>query len=422
MRAQRPADRSRGRRASLAAAVLTTLLLVGPAHGRAEGAEIGPETDLCSSLQTLAPGVELVLRSGHYRAGCVVARGGTPGARVVIRSADGNDPARLVAPPGAVSVLSIRASDVTLRGLHFGPTAVDVDGVRVVSGQRVSIDDCQFSQMGGVAVVAGDASLRSLAVRRNQITDSTATAMSFGCRDGISCSITGLVIQGNLIRAVTSHYSQIGYGVVIHVNSAAIIRDNTILDTKGPGIMVQGSVDLSTASLIERNFVRGSRTSSGIVLGGGPAVVRNNIATHNFEAGITLENYMRRGLLRGIVVAHNTVYANREAGLAVPGRSPLEATFLNNAIHAMVGTPLLPHPRAGLRMNGNLDCSWAPCFANAEALDFSPFAGSLLAGPAPIQLEPGLPTDDFFATPRATPPAIGAVDRPSGPVRLGLRP
>ena len=405
----------------MAISVLAVLLICPPGGGPG-AAEIGPETDLCSALHGLGPGEELTLRAGHYRAGCALRQGGTPRAPIVIRSADMDQPAHLVAPPDSVSTLSVRASDITLRGLHFGPTRSEVDGVRVISGQRVSIEDCRFNQMGGFAVVAADTSVRNLTVRRNLVSDSTATAMSFGCRDGISCVASGLVIQGNVIRSVSAIPPQPGHGVQIQLNSSAIIRDNVILDTKGAGIMIQGAADLSTTSLIERNFAQGSRASSGILVGGGPAVIRNNVTALNFDAGIALENYMRRGLLRAIVVAHNSVYANQQGGLQAPGHSPMEATFLNNAVHARAGTLALPLPRPGLRMSGNVDCSWAPCFANPDALDFSPFAGSILAGRGPSQSEPGVPADDFFASPRAAPPAVGAVDRPSGPIRLGPRP
>jgi len=404
------------------ASVVGALLVVGWTLGSAPAAEIGPESDLCGALEGLQPGEELVLRPGDHRAGCVIRRGGTPGAPVVIRSAGPDQPARLVHPGGDVNLLNIRASDVVVRGLHFGPTKQDVDGVRIISGHRISVEECQFSRMGGIAVVANHTSVRGLTVRRNVITDSTATAMYFGCHEGTECTIIGLLIEGNFIRGVTALSPQVGYGLQVKLNSSAIIRDNVILDTKGPGIMVYGSRDLITASLVERNFVRGSRTSSGIVIGGGPVVVRNNISGWNVEAGVGLENYGRRGLLRGVVVVHNSVYGNQQGGIMVPGQGPLEATLLNNAAHARAGTLAVPEARAGLRTTGNVDCSMVPCFANADALDFSPFTGSSLVGRGMGPADTSVPADDFFGNRRVVPATIGAVDRSSGPVRLGVRP
>ena len=415
-------DRKDHRAAPAIALLGGALLLAGLVLGRAEGAEIGPEEDFCAALEGLNPGDELALRPGDYRAGCVVRRGGTAGAPVVIRSAEPDQPAHLVHPGGDINVLTIRASDVVVRGLRFGPTGGDHDGVRVISGHRIVVEDCQFTGMGGIAVVANHTSVRGLTVRRNAITGSRSTAMYFGCHDGVACNVTGLVIEGNHIRGVTAPSPQIGYGIQVKLNSSASIRNNVITETKGPGIMVYGSRDLLATSLVERNFVRGSRTSSGIVVGGGPVLVRNNISAWNVEAGIGLENYARRGLLRGVVVVHNTVYANILGGIMAPEEGPLEATVLNNAVHARAGTPPLPAPRPGLRMTGNVDCTWGPCFANADALDFSPFTGSILVSRGLGRAEPIVPTDDFFGTARGTLPTIGAVDQPKGPVHLGATP
>jgi hypothetical protein len=63
---------------------------------------------------------------------------------------------------------------------------------------------------------------------------------------------------------------------------------------------VYGASDAANVSAVERNFVAGSRTSSAIVVGGGPAIVRNSVATTSVEAGIGLEDYGRRGPLGGV--------------------------------------------------------------------------------------------------------------------------
>jgi hypothetical protein len=402
----------------VAAAALAAGLLIGRAHG----AEIGPDANLCAALEALPPGEELVLQPGDYRAGCVIRRGGSPTAPLVIRSADPQQPAHLVHPGPDANILNVRASDVVIRGLRFGPTGADMDGVRVISGHRITVEECQFTGMGGIAVAANHTSVRGLTVRRNLITESRATALYFGCHDGAACSVTGLLIEGNHIRGVSVAGADVGYGIQVKLNSSATIRNNVILDTKGPGIMVYGARDLITTSLIERNFVRGSRTSSGIVVGGGPVMVRNNISGWNVEAGIGLENYGGRGLLRGVVLVHNSVYANQQGGIWAPEQGPLEATLHNNAVHARAGTPPLPPARPGLRMTGNVDCTWARCFANADALDFSPFTGSILAGRGLGVAEPIVPSDDFFGARRGLLPTIGAVDQPKGPVHLGRTP
>jgi Right handed beta helix region len=410
---------ARRRIAGAALGLLLGLSAAGP--GGAAVLEIGPDADLCGALSQLQPGDELVLQSGDYQGGCKVRQGGLPGRPIVIRSADPAEPARLTRSGDAVNMLEIHASDLVIRSLAFGPTVTDADGVRIITGSRITVEDCRFSRMGGIAVAANHSSLQGLTVRRNVITDSTATAMYFGCHDGMACRIGGLIVEGNYIRNVTAPPAEVGYGLEVKLNSAGLIRDNVIVDTKGPGIMVYGAQDLVTASVVERNFVRGSRTSSGIVVGGGPAVVRNNVSGWNFEAGIGLENYKQRGLLRAITVTHNSVYANREGGIMVPATGWVEVAILNNAASGRAGTPALPAPRPGIRLVGNLDCSWMACFANPEGLDFSPYPGSLLTGLGVARAMDGVPHDDYFGVPRRTPAAIGAIERPAAAIQYGLK-
>ena len=406
-------------RSAVLAAALSFVVAAYPRPS--EALEIGPETDLCVALDNLQSGEELVLLPGDYRSGCAIRRGGFPGAPTVIRAADPSHRPRLLHPGRPVNMLEVRASDIVIRSLDFSPGLAEADGVRVIMGNRITVEDCHFIQMGGIAVVANHTSVHGLTVRRNVISDSNSTGMYFGCHDGLGCTISGLRVEGNHIHGVTAPRPEIGYGIQVKLNSSGVIRDNMISDTKGPGIMVYGSRDLVATSVVERNFTKGSRTSSGIVVGGGPALVRNNISIANFDSGIGLENYGRRGLLRRIVLAHNTVYGNQGAGISVPDDGPLEALLINNAVHARPGARGVPATRAGLRLAGNVDCSLALCFANAHGLDFSPFPGSLLFGVAALQPGESSPVDDFFGRRRGMPPAIGAVEEASGPVRPGIK-
>jgi hypothetical protein len=398
------------------------LAVLGLASAPASALNIGPEADLCVAIQSLAPGEELVLEAGDYRAGCVIRRSGQTGLPLVVRAADPARRPRLLYPGHPVNMLEIRASDVTIRGLEFWGSFGDADGIRIMSGNRITIEDCRFFQLGGIAIAATHASVQSLAVRRNVIAESHATGMYFGCHDGLDCTISGLVVEGNHIQGVSAPASAVGYGLQVKLNSSGVIRGNVIQDTKGPGIMVYGARDLITTTVVERNFVSGSRTSSGIVIAGGPALVRNNVAVGNFEAGIGLEIYQRRSLLRSIILAHNSVYGNRQAGISIADGDRVEASILNNAVHGPGGTPVLPSARPGLRLVGNVDCTWMPCFTNPDGLDFSPFPGSLLGAAGIPGTDRTRVDDDFFGMRRRVPASIGAVDRPSGPIRLGVWP
>ena len=407
-----------GRTAAAGTMVALFALAASPSAAR----EIGPEADLCGEINRLTPGEELVLRPGDYQGPCTIRRGGEPGAPLVIRAAEPARPPRIVYDGRMTNVLEVRASHVVIRGLEFGPTQSSVDAVRIFAANDVVVEDCRFTGLGGIAVVANHSSLHGLTVRRNVIRDSKATAMYFGCHNGLTCVVTGLVVEGNHIRGVTAPDPEIGYGIQVKLNSSAVIRDNLISDTKGPGIMVFGARDLVSSSLVERNVVVGSRTSSGIVVGGGPAVIRNNVSALNGEAGIGLEDYHRRGLLRAIAVVANTVYKNAAGGITAPESGLRDVAVINNAAHAPAGRPSVPARQPGLQLAGNVDCTWVPCFANPDGMDFSPFPGSPLVGLGVLQGKPWFPKDDFFGTRRGPLPTVGAIERPSGPIPLGIKP
>jgi hypothetical protein len=232
---------------------------------------------------------------------------------------------------------------------------------------------------------------------------------------------TGLTIEGNYIHTVRAPDPEIGYGIQIKLNSGGVVRDNTIIDTKGPGIMVYGTMDLTRASLIEGNVVMGSLRSSGIVAGGGPAVIRNNVSIGNAMAGVGVEDYGRRGMLRGVTVVHNTLYRNEQRAVTLSRNGHIDVTIINNALHGRPG-PLLPEPQPGLRMAGNIDCRAQACFVDPENSDFSPVPGGLLIGTGTVRVEPWVPAQDYFGTPRPVPPTPGAIEPPGGLIRLAPRP
>jgi len=45
--------------------------------------------------------------------------------------------------------------------------------------------------------------------------------------------------------------SEIGYGIQVKLNSIGIIRDDVIINTKGPGIMVYDASDLEKINVVE---------------------------------------------------------------------------------------------------------------------------------------------------------------------------
>jgi Right handed beta helix region len=388
------------------------------AAAAASGAEIGPDDNLCAAANSLRPGDELVLRPGLYRGPCSIRRGGVPGQPVTIRAADPAQRPRVVYGGRSSNVLNVHADHVVIRGLEIGPTQANIDGIRIYRATGITVEDCLFTQLGGIAVVANHADVHDVVVRRNTIRASRATAMYFGCHDGAACLVSGLLVEGNHIRGVEAAPEQVGYGVQVKLNSSAIIRDNVIMATKGPGIMVYGSQTNGAASLVERNVVVGARTAAGIVIGGGPALVRNNVVLQSGEGGIGLEDYAGRGLLRGVVIAHNSLWDNVLGGVRVLGNGLEDVLIVNNAVHAQDGTSALPPGRPGLRLLGNVDCSRIRCFADPGRRDFSPTPGSPLMTAGGGATGPWAPTDDLIGTARGAWATAGAIQHSAPPIAL----
>src|SRR5207247_2533937 len=248
---------------------------------------------------------------------------------IVIRAADPARRPRILYSGSTTNVFEVRASNVTIRGLEFGPTHPDADAIRIFNANGVTIEDCHFNHLGSLAVVANHASVRGLVVRGNVIRNSLATALYFGCHDGNGCSITGLLIEGNFIDGVTAPDSQIGNG---------------------------------------------------------------------------LEDYKKRGLLRGVVVVNNTLYKNQTGAITAPENGVSGVVIVNNAGHGSLGSRTYPAAQTGLRLVGNVDCTAMACFSNPEQRDFSPHAASILRSAGTSWVAAWMPREDYFRARRSNPP------------------
>jgi hypothetical protein len=383
--------------------------------------EIGPGANLCAEINSLPPGEELVLQPGEYQGPCTIRNSGSAHQPLVIRAKDASARPRIMYQGDRANVLNIAASYVTIRGLAFGPTRADVDAIRVRSGDFITIAECEFEGVGGIVFVANTKSGRGLIFRNNHIQSSQTTGIYIGCHDGIGCVQEDVLVEGNFIDGVDAPDPHIGYGIQIKLNSTARIRENIIMNTKGPGIMVYGATAPDKLSVIERNAVSGSRQSGAIVLGGGPAIVRNNVVSRSAEGGIRLENYGRRGLLRNIAIVHNTAFDNPGGGITLQPLIPLRDVWIgNNAVHSPGRSPAYPSSATGLLSLGNVDCSRAACFQDPYRGDFSPATGSPLIGAGIPRLSEWMSGDDFAGNPRGHPPTVGAFESQSSSIPRGL--
>ena len=371
--------------------------------------EIGPEDNFCRAINDADSGNEIVLRPGDHRGPCTIRRGGTAERPLVIRALDPERRARIVYEGESANVLEVRADHVVIKGLAFGPTRKSVDGVRIRARHDVSVIDCEFVGMGGIAVAANQSTLQGLLVKGNSVSMSGSSAMYFGCQDGDACRVSDIVIEKNRIEGVTAAESEVGYGMQIKLNSSAIIRDNVVTDTKGPGIMVYGARDRASENLVERNFVSGSRTSSGIVIGGGPALVRNNVALGNALAGIALLDYAHWGLLHQIKVGFNTLLENGAGAITASQDKLIDSMMVGNVGWASARGALFPPRQGGLVAFDNLACEKS-CFANIDLLDLAPARNSLL-DKRTVGVKAGwIPEEDYYRQRRKVPPRLGAVE------------
>jgi hypothetical protein len=398
-----------------------TILFALFTDGQTSVREIGPDANFCAEVNDLTPGEVLELLPGDYRGPCRIHRDGRAGAPITVQGKSVNEKPRVIYDGHGSNVIEINADYVTVRGLKLGPTKRHVDGVRIVAARGITIEDCEFSNLGGIAIAATRTSVDGLIVRRNVVTDSAATAMYFGCHDGIGCQISNLVIERNFIKGVDAADPEIGYGMQIKLNSVGSILDNVIADTKGPAIMVYGSLDDGRRSVIERNFVTGSRQSSGILIGGGPALARNNIAAHNFAGGIRLQDYGNRGLLRKIIVVNNTSYRNGKDEFVVPADVKVSQTlFALNAATTTEGGQAFPKRRSGLDLRQNVACTLKRCFSDASSLNFSPVTASVISSVRRVD-DAQTPQDDYFGRSRIGRLTAGAIGIPGPSIRLGIK-
>ena len=109
------------------------------------------------------------------------------------------------------------------------------------------VGELPFSRLGGIAVVANH-QMFGAGGPPERHSRFAGNGMYFGCHDGSVCTVTQLVVEGNFIDGVTAPDPQDRIGMQVKLNSVATIRDNIVMNTKGPGIMVYGSHNMAEVS------------------------------------------------------------------------------------------------------------------------------------------------------------------------------
>ncbi len=370
--------------------------------------------DFCAAVNAAAPGDEVLLEGSSYQGPCRVSASGSAGSPITLRSGTPGQRVAITYSGSNSNVIDVDGQYLRFVDLEFGPTNDAIDAIKIKSGGFVEIEGCRFFQVGGISVSALASDTDGVVIRGNRFEDLQATGIYIGCQSGMGdCSAANVLIEDNVIDGVSS--TAVGYGLQIKLDSYGIVRDNVIVDTKGPAVHIYGSDDSARLNVVEGNLLVGSRNNGTLEIAGGPTIARNNIVVDGQGGALVVYQYQGRdSVVRDIRILGNTLFSNPGQGSAVSlskwdvGRGH---EFTGNASNQ------LPAPVSGVPMNGNVDCSGgAMCFTDPSARDFFPVMNSALAGSGASPQTPSELTTDFCGRSRATPPTAGAFEASGAPV------
>lgn len=392
--------------------------------GAAQAVEIGPADDFEGAAAQLAPGEELVLRGGTYtfNGNVSVSVNGTPTQPITIRAKDGEQPI-LEQATGSHNVIEIRGSTyLVLRGLTVRGGS---HGIRLMSSDHVTIEDCEIYETGDVALSANSGgTYEGLIIRRNHIhhTNGTGEGMYLGCNND-GCRIANSVIEDNYVHDTIRASVTQGDGIEIKEGSYGnIVRNNVIHDTKYPGILLYSTVGNGAPNIVEGNVVWNSNDNT--IQVAADAIIRNNVILGNVslqphQAGspsnlefvhntvISAGGGVRvSGITGPVLIANNAVYAQGAAISLVSG-DVAQVTLAGN-----VGAGGLSGAGSGYTEgNGIANDLVAADYSGAPPVDAFPSDGSALIGAG----DPGHATTvDFNGTARSGSTDAGAYHHQAG--------
>ncbi len=383
-------------------------MLIAPLLATALAADLtlAPGEDWCAALNAAAPGDTITLAAGEHAGPCTITASGEEGAPITLAGED----AAIVYEGASANVTDLNGSHLVLRGLRFGPTSADIDAVKIRAGEDITLSENRFDRVGGISVSANSADTARVSILNNEFEDLRATGLYLGCHDG-TCISADFLIQGNRFDGVTS--TGVGYAMETKLGSYGTIADNTVHDAQGPAVEVYGSSG-GERTVVERNLVIGSRDAATLEIGGGPALVRNNIVIGGAGAALSVYDYGGRGLVQDIVVIGNTLWGVGGAAVNLSGwEAGAGLAFEGNALGRDDGASAMPEGIDGVPMEGNLDClDGAACWRDATGWDLWPLEAGALVG-AGVVTDPAL-TEDWCGRSRAAPPTVGALEPGSG--------
>lgn len=358
-----------------------------------------PWKTLDRAFETLEPGRTIVLRAGEYEPGPDIEVSGTADAPIVISSFDGER--AVIVADGTNGVRIDGASHVTVRGLEVtAPESSERGaGIRADNGASniVIVDNIVHGMPG------------------NGIGSSRADR---------------LTIEGNVVFGNAEDRPNQPSGISLFLltgdgagdDFANVIRGNLVYDNRNLTPTEEGELTDGNCIIIDRSQAQDGDDESRPDYEG-RTLIENNICSRNGGRGVHI--------LRSdnVVVRHNTFYRNLETE-EIRQRSGELSAFKARDVE-FVGNVVVPRGGAsaasiedssGVFQSGNWFDTENPVDLGAEdvkaaypfvadeprsdrAEDFEPvLASSVAPGPS------GAPAADYFGTPRAERPAVGAVE------------
>lgn len=298
---------------------------------------VSPGDDLTLILEQLEPGDEVVLHEGTYRGKSVLNKSGSNEKPITIRGFGQGERRPVLLWEGTdANLFQVNGSNVVFDYLEFRSkyTYCMRMGLQGKGASNVVIRNNVFYECGGGCISANaTADYDRISITDNYFVGPKKTPVYIGSHSG-KASVTRFAFEGNVVDGSQIYGGGItGYGIELKLNvTKSVIENNFITNTKGPGIMVYGAEKSNpeNANTVRNNIVIGSRNDAGIVVGGGPSHVFDNLIL-GCHGGIEFMNYGGRNLLAGVVIRSNTVVCNRHYGISF-GNNPQIVARDNRAI------------------------------------------------------------------------------------------
>lgn len=299
--------------------VVFTAVALAASAAEARVVEVEPGEDYRPLIDLLQAGDELVFLPGVHQQFAKLDLRGTAESPIVIRGETGRNGERAEIRWTAHGSNTWEISGEHLQILDLAFHSAHHYGLRIRTGKHITIENCLFRDNGGGDLSANSGDVKALHILNSRFVGGKRTPVYIGSHDG-SLQIVDFRFEGNVVDgSQIDHRGVVGYGIQLKLNVDGMICHNYISGTQGPGIMVYGFSDAQTEhrQVVANNIVVGACNSANIVVGGGPATVRNNLCLGGHSGGIAVINYGGRGLLGGIQVNDNIAAANKRNGISV---------------------------------------------------------------------------------------------------------